>query len=58
MKESTDKNIPAVQLINVSKTYDGTPPVNALANISMSVSKGEFVAVSYTHLTLPTSELV
>ena len=45
MKESTDKNIPAVQLINVSKTYEGTPPVNALANISMSVSKGEFVGI-------------
>jgi putative ABC transport system ATP-binding protein len=45
MKESTDKNIPAVQLINVSKTYDGTPPVNDLANISMSVSKGEFVGI-------------
>ena len=45
MKESTDQSIPAVQLIDVSKTYEGTPPVKALSNISMSVSKGEFIGI-------------
>ncbi|SVC95932.1 uncharacterized protein METZ01_LOCUS348786 [marine metagenome] len=45
MKESTDQSIPAVQLIEVSKTYEGTPPVKALSNISMSVSKGEFIGI-------------
>ena len=45
MNEPADQNIPAVQLIDVSKTYEGTPPVKALSNISMSVSKGELIGI-------------
>ena len=45
MKEAADQTVPAVQLIDVSKTYEGTPPVKALSNISMSVSKGEFIGI-------------
>jgi putative ABC transport system ATP-binding protein len=45
MNEPADQNIPAVELIDVSKTYEGTPPVKALSNISMSVSKGELIGI-------------
>tara|TARA_B100001013_G_C24588951_1_gene433955 strand:- start:510 stop:1205 length:696 start_codon:yes stop_codon:yes gene_type:complete len=45
MKEAADQTVPAVQLIDVSKTYEGTPPVKALSNISMSVLKGEFIGI-------------
>ncbi|MFL2764051.1 MAG: ABC transporter ATP-binding protein [Dehalococcoidia bacterium] len=45
MNEPTDQNIPAVRLIDVSKTYEGTPSVKALSNISMSVSKGELIGI-------------
>tara|TARA_Y100000590_G_scaffold141597_1_gene162430 strand:- start:13007 stop:13708 length:702 start_codon:yes stop_codon:yes gene_type:complete len=45
MKEPSAHTIPAVELVNVSKTYPGTPPVKALSNISMSVSEGEFIGI-------------
>ena len=35
----------AVELREVSKSYPGTPPVNALSKISISVRKGEFVGI-------------
>ena len=45
MKEPSAHTIPAVELVDVSKTYPGTPPVKALSNISMSVSEGEFIGI-------------
>ncbi|MQG16127.1 MAG: ABC transporter ATP-binding protein [SAR202 cluster bacterium] len=45
MKEPSANTIPALELINVSKIYQGTPPVQALSNISMSVAAGEFVGI-------------
>ena len=35
----------AVELREVSKSYPGTPPVNALSKVSISVRKGEFVGI-------------
>ena len=45
MKEPSAHTIPAVELVDVSKTSPGTPPVKALSNISMSVSEGEFIGI-------------
>lgn len=36
---------PALELINATKSYPGTPPVNALCDVSLSVDHGEMVAV-------------
>jgi putative ABC transport system ATP-binding protein len=35
----------AVQLVDVSKIYPGSPPVEALLNLSIAVSPGEFVGI-------------
>ena len=35
----------AVELKHVSKTYPGSPPVEALSDISISVARGEFLAI-------------
>ena len=43
-----------LDISNVSKSFGG---VKANVDISMSVEQGS-IAVSYTHLTLPTSDLV
>ena len=44
-----------IEIKNVSKWYG---PVQVLNDCSVSISKGDVVAVSYTHLTLPTILLV
>jgi putative ABC transport system ATP-binding protein len=35
----------AVELRNVSKRYPGTPPVDALSDVSISVAQGEFLGI-------------
>jgi putative ABC transport system ATP-binding protein len=35
----------ALELIDVVKTYDGEPPVHALAGVSLSVAEGEMVGI-------------
>jgi putative ABC transport system ATP-binding protein len=35
----------AVQLVDVSKIYPGSPPVEALLNLSIAVSPGEYVGI-------------
>ena len=41
-----DESFPkAVELKRVSKSYAGTPPVNALSDVSISVSRGEFLGI-------------
>ena len=35
----------AVELKSVSKSYAGTPPVSALSDVSISVSRGEFLGI-------------
>jgi putative ABC transport system ATP-binding protein len=35
----------AVELRNVSKNYPGTPPVDALSDVSISVAQGEFLGI-------------
>ena len=35
----------AVELKRVSKSYAGSPPVNALSDVSISVSRGEFLGI-------------
>jgi putative ABC transport system ATP-binding protein len=35
----------AVELRNVSKSYPGTPPVDALSDVSISVAHGEFLGI-------------
>ena len=45
-----------LEINHICKTYgNGDAAVHALRNVSFSVPKGEHVAVSYTHLTLPTT---
>ena len=40
------ENVPfAVQLVDVSKIYPGSPPVEALLNLSIAVSPGEYVGI-------------
>jgi putative ABC transport system ATP-binding protein len=36
---------PALELTQVSKSYPGTPPVEALSDVSMSVARGEFLGI-------------
>ena len=45
MKPTDYTNEMAVELQEVSKSYPGTPPVNALSKVSISVRKGEFVGI-------------
>ena len=41
-----DESLPkAVELKRVSKSYAGTPPVNALSDVSISVSRGELLGI-------------
>ena len=43
---STDfKENTAVYLKDLNKTYPGTPPVEALSNVTLQVSKGEFIGI-------------
>ena len=35
----------AISLKNISKTYDGPPPVKALDDISIDINEGEFVSI-------------
>ncbi len=35
----------ALQLEQISKSYPGTPPVNALSDVSISVNRGEFLGI-------------
>ena len=35
----------ALQLEQISKSYPGTPPVNALSDVSISVDRGEFLGI-------------
>ena len=41
-KSYVDKSPFALQLEQISKSYPGTPPVNALSDVSISVDRGEF----------------
>ena len=47
-----------ISINDISKVYEGPPPVKALDGVSLNVKEGDLVAivgpVSYTHLTLPT----
>ena len=36
---------PVLELVDVVKTYRGSPPVHALAGVSLHVADGELVAV-------------
>jgi putative ABC transport system ATP-binding protein len=36
---------PALELIDIVKTYDGEPPVHALAGVNLRVDKGEMVGI-------------
>ena len=49
MKTSTKT---VISINNISKVYEGPPPVRALDGVSLEVEEGDFVAiaVSYTHL--------
>ena len=51
-----------ISINNISKVYEGPPPVKALDGVSLNVKEGDLVAivgpVSYTHLTLPTKRNV
>ena len=48
-----------LELENICKEYmQGKIPVPVLKNINFSMEEGEYVAVSYTHLTLPTNSRV
>ena len=38
--------VPVLELENVSKVYQGSPPVRALENVSLTVTAGELVAVT------------
>ena len=50
--------MPIIQLSNLSRHYgEGETLVKALDDISVSIEEGE-IAVSYTHLTLPTTPYV
>ena len=57
---------PVIDMSAIGKTYDtGAVKVEALREVDLRIAAGEFVAivgpsgsVSYTHLTLPTSDLV
>lgn len=40
-----DKSPFALQLEQISKSYPGTPPVNALSDVSISVDRGEFLGI-------------
>ena len=60
MKTSTKT---VISINNISKVYEGPPPVRALDGVSLEIKEGDFVSivgqsgsgtVSYTHLTLPT----
>ncbi len=43
---SSNEHVPyAVQLKNVTKIYPGSPPVEALAGVSISVGRGDFVGI-------------
>lgn len=41
----TDQAVLAMKLRNVTKTYDGSPPVHALRDCDLDVRSGEYVAV-------------
>ena len=46
----------ALEITDLKKTYEsGTV---ALKGINLTVTEGDFFAVSYTHLTLPTKRIV
>lgn len=43
---SPNKSVPyAVQLKNVSKVYPGSPPIEALADVSINVGRGDFLSI-------------
>ena len=44
-KSYEDKSPFALQLEQISKSYPGTPPVNALSDVSISVDRGEFLGI-------------
>ena len=44
-KSYVDKSPFALQLEQISKSYPGTPPVNALSDVSISVDRGEFLGI-------------
>ena len=44
-KSYVDKSPFALQLEQISKSYPGTPPVNALSDVSISVERGEFLGI-------------
>ncbi len=44
-KSYVDKPSFALQLEQISKRYPGTPPVNALSDVSISVDRGEFLGI-------------
>ena len=44
-KSYVDKPSFALQLEQISKSYPGTPPVNALSDVSISVDRGEFLGI-------------
>lgn len=43
--ESNTATVPALEIIDVTKIYPGTPPVRALDGVSLSVDKGELAAI-------------
>ena len=48
-----------IKAMNLKKYYTSdTYEVRALDGVSLTVEEGEFIAVSYTHLTLPTTPYV
>ena len=44
-KSYVDKSPFALQLEQISKSYPGTPPINALSDVSISVDRGEFLGI-------------
>jgi putative ABC transport system ATP-binding protein len=38
--------IPVLQLLDVGKTYPGTPPVTSLTNVTLTIHSGELIAVT------------
>ena len=44
-KSYEDDSSFALQLEQISKSYPGTPPVDALSNVSISVTRGELLGI-------------